>query len=100
MSTMNRLGYPEHPGYSDDCCGNTPCTCQEPYEFRVTVEDLKTGERQVMEFTPGDYVLIPFGPCRRDGVQMLPMQGRQVITVSRYGPLAKARVISPEVAGG
>ena len=31
--------------------------------FRVTVEDLETGEKQSRTVSAGDYVLIPFAPC-------------------------------------
>lgn len=31
--------------------------------FRVTVEDLETGEKQAVEVAEGDFMLIPFGPC-------------------------------------
>lgn len=31
--------------------------------FRVTVEDLDTGETQSMVVSEGDYMLIPFSPC-------------------------------------
>lgn len=31
--------------------------------FRVTVEDLKTGEVMSREVGEGDYILIPFAPC-------------------------------------
>ena len=31
--------------------------------FRVTVEDLETGDKGVMEVAEGDYMLIPFGSC-------------------------------------
>jgi hypothetical protein len=71
------------------------------YEFRVTVEDLTTGDRQVMEFAPGDYVLIPFGPCYRDGVQVYPLKCRHVTTIGGYGPSLPARTVPPgEAATG
>lgn len=31
--------------------------------FRVTVEDLSTGEKRSVDVTEGDYVLVPFEPC-------------------------------------
>lgn len=33
-------------------------------EFQVTVRDLKTGDVQMMTVAVGDYVVIPFLPCR------------------------------------
>jgi hypothetical protein len=66
-----------------------------PYEFRVTVEDLTTGDKQVMEFAPGDYVLIPFAPCYRDGIQIYPQKGTHVITVKDYRPQEPARQVEP-----
>jgi len=59
--------------------------------FRVTVEDLDSGEVQVMEIAEGDYVLIPFAPCRRASVQVYPLAGTHVITVEGYGPRWPAR---------
>lgn len=35
--------------------------------FRITVEDLATGERQVWEIAAGDYMLIPTGDCHVSG---------------------------------
>ena len=32
--------------------------------FRVTVEDLDTGHKESRIVAPGDYILIPFAPCR------------------------------------
>jgi hypothetical protein len=37
--------------------------------FRVTVEDLETGEVRSMEIAEGDYLLIPFGSCYLNHVQ-------------------------------
>lgn len=67
-------------------------------EFRVTVEDLTTGERQVMLFAKGDYVLIPFAPCRRVGVDADLLAGTHVITVGGYGPSERALVVPSEGA--
>lgn len=62
-------------------------------EFRVTVEDLASGERQCMEFSPGDYLLVPFAPCYVAGVQAYPTSGTHVITVKGHRPAAPARVV-------
>lgn len=61
------------------------------HQFRVTVEDLVEGTKRVMEFAPGDYLLIPFAPCHRAGVQVYPKSGTHVITVKDYWPEAPAR---------
>lgn len=37
--------------------------------FKVTVEDLDNGETQSMVVAPGDYMLIPFAPCRLHAAQ-------------------------------
>jgi hypothetical protein len=64
------------------------------HQFRVTVEDLETGDRQVMEFAAGDYVLIPFAPCRRAGIQMYPRSGTHVITVKDHRPQEAPREVT------
>ena len=69
------------------------------HQFRVTVEDLVEGTRQVVEFAPGDYVLIPFAPCRRDGIQLYPGKGTHVITVKDYRPQAPAREVEEDFRG-
>lgn len=63
------------------------------HEFRVTVEDLTTGERKVMNFAAGDYVLIPFAPCWRDSVSVYPKSGTHIITIKGYRPAEPAQVI-------
>lgn len=63
------------------------------HQFRVTVEDLTEGTKHVREFAPGDYILIPFGPCHRHGVQIYPRSGTHVITVKDYGPTAASREV-------
>ncbi len=65
-----------------------PAAPDGQHQFRVTVEDLVTGDRQVMAFAPGDYVLIPFEPCHRGGVQAFPATGTHVITVRGHRPSA------------
>lgn len=67
-------------------------------EFRVTVEDLITGERSVMEIAAGDYVLIPFAPCYRAEVQAYPTSGTHVITIKGHRPAANPRVVSTDEA--
>jgi len=66
-----------------------------PDLFRVTVEDLATGETQTMEISSGDYLLIPFAPCYRDSVQSYPLEGRHVITIRGHRPSAPARTVYP-----
>jgi hypothetical protein len=66
-----------------------------PSYFRITVEDLETGDKQVMEVSAGDYVVIPFAPCYRDGVQSYPLEGRHVITVKGHSPSGPARAVEP-----
>jgi hypothetical protein len=38
--------------------------------FRVTVEDLETGDKQAMEVAEGDYALLTFGSCYLDGISV------------------------------
>lgn len=68
------------------------------HQFRVTVEDLVTGDKQVMEFAPGDYVLIPFAPCHRSSMQAYPRSGTHVITLKDHRPQATPNKIESEGA--
>jgi hypothetical protein len=68
--------------------------------FRVTVEDLDEGTKQVMEFAAGDYLLIPFAPCRLDGAQVYPAKGTHVVTIKDYRPAAPAREVEPTTDSG
>jgi hypothetical protein len=70
------------------------------YEFRVTVEDLVTGDRQVTEFARGDYVLIPFAPCLLASAQAYPTKGTHVITIKNYRPAAKHRTVEATTDSG
>lgn len=54
--------------------------------FRVTVEDLATGDRQSMIVHSGDYVLIPFAPCHLAHTQADLIAGTHVLTVKGYRP--------------
>lgn len=58
--------------------------------FRVTVEDLETGDRQVMEVAEGDYLLIPFGSCYLDGVTRH-SNGTVQLNVRGHHPAGPAR---------
>jgi hypothetical protein len=64
-----------------------------PYSFRVTVEDLKTGDRSVMEVAEGDYALIPFAPCHLASSQVYPAKGTHVLTLKDYRPAAPGRAV-------
>lgn len=60
--------------------------------FRVTVEDLETGETGVMEVAEGDYMLIPFGPCYLDGITRH-ANGTVQLTVRGHNPAGPARTV-------
>lgn len=64
--------------------------------FRVTVEDLHNGEKSAMIVHPGDYILIPFEPCHRAGVQTYPSSGTHIITIKGYGPAVPGREVDPD----
>lgn len=49
-------------------------------QIRVTIEDLKTGDKEVVEFGD-DYLLICAGRTYEDGIQVYPTKGTHVITV-------------------
>lgn len=62
--------------------------------FRVTVVDLESGETGEKIVAPGDYILIPFAPCRLDttawnknGTIQLTIKGHapQVVEDSDHG---------------
>lgn len=63
------------------------------HQFRVTVEDLETGDVEVMEFAAGDYVLIPFAPCHRSHIAAYPKSGTHVITIKDHRPQDAPRKI-------
>lgn len=63
--------------------------------FRVTVEDLETGDKQAMEIAEGDYLLIPFAPCYLDGAQIYPGKGTVVLTIKDHRPAEKSRQVQP-----
>jgi hypothetical protein len=56
--------------------------------FRVTVEDLSTGEKDSKVIGEGDYILIPFAPCYLDGFQRYPGKGTVVLTIKDHKPQA------------
>lgn len=61
--------------------------------FRVTVEDLETGEKMVQEVAPGDYVLIPFGSCRLDSVNHYG-NGTVQLTLKGHAPQWKPKRVN------
>ena len=67
----------------------------EPEYFRITVEDLATGETGVMEVASGDYMLIPLGSCYLHSTARH-ANGTVVLTLKDHQPTGKPR--TPEVA--
>lgn len=67
--------------------------------FRVTVEDLETGEKQSMEIAEGDYLLIPFGRCYLSHVQRS-ANGTVQISVMDHRPSGPVRNRYTENAQG
>lgn len=55
--------------------------------FRVTVEDLTTGEKQSRIVGEGDYMLIPFAPCYMHSTQVYG-NGTVSVTLKGYAPVA------------
>ena len=53
-------------------------------QLRVTIEDLKTGDKEIVEFGD-DYILICAGHTYQDGIQVYPTKGTHVITVKGVG---------------
>jgi hypothetical protein len=66
--------------------------------FRVTVEDLETGEKMVREVAEGDFVLMGFGSCYLANRTHY-ANGTVQLTVRDHWPAAASRPIEPgEVA--
>lgn len=63
--------------------------------FRVTVEDLETGDKQAMEIAEGDYILIPFGSCRLDSAQRW-KSGTVQLVLRDHHPAGDPRHPNPE----
>lgn len=61
--------------------------------FRVTVEDLQTGDKQVIEVAGGDYVLNTFGGCYLDTMQRY-ANGTIQVNIRDHAPTAKARPVT------
>lgn len=62
-------------------------------EFRVTVEDIETGETETMVVHSGDYLLIPFAPCYLSGTQKYLTTGTVQLTVKDWRPQGSARKV-------
>jgi hypothetical protein len=63
--------------------------------FRVTVEDLETGDKSVMDVVPGDLMLIPFAPAFKAHSMHYASTGTTVITVKDHRPEWPAREVEP-----
>lgn len=60
--------------------------------FKVTVEDLKTGEKQAMVVSEGDYMLIPFAPCDLHYTHRS-VNGTVQVTLKDHRPVRPAEVV-------
>jgi hypothetical protein len=58
--------------------------------FRVTVEDLETGDVQSMQVAAGDYMVIPFEPCYLDRTQRNG-NGTVQLTLRKHSPAGPPR---------
>ena len=58
--------------------------------FRVTVEDLETGDTQSMQVAEGDCMLIPFEPCYLEHTKR-GANGTVQITLKKHHPAGPAR---------
>jgi hypothetical protein len=58
--------------------------------FRVTVEDIETGESSMVEVAEGDYLLVPFGSCYLDGVTQH-ANGTVQLTIKGHRPAGPPR---------
>jgi hypothetical protein len=64
--------------------------------FRVTVEDLETGEKQSRVVSEGDYMLIPFAPCYLHSAQRYG-NGTVSVTLKGYAPLPVEQAVNGDV---
>lgn len=55
--------------------------------FRVTVEDLESGETGTRVVGVGDYILMPFAPCYLDGI-VQHSNGTVQLTLKGHAPEA------------
>lgn len=62
--------------------------------FRVTVEDLETGDREAMIVHAGDYILIPFEPCHLHHTQRS-SNGTVTVTLRDHRPQDAPRQVEP-----
>lgn len=62
--------------------------------FRITVEDLDTGDKQVREFAEGDYVVTTLGDCYLDRVNTY-SNGTVQLTIKNHLPLGSPREVRP-----
>jgi len=63
--------------------------------FRVTVEDLETGDKQVREIAEGDYVLSTFGGCYLDGMNQY-RNGTVQLTIRNHAPAGTPREVESD----
>jgi hypothetical protein len=56
--------------------------------FRVTCEDLATGQTQTMDVVAGDYMLIPFAPCHLHHTQRH-ANGTAILTLKDHRPVTR-----------
>lgn len=63
--------------------------------FRVTVEDLQNGDKQVIEVAEGDYVVNAFGGCYLDTTQRY-SNGTIQISIKDHLPMGKPRHGAPD----
>lgn len=62
--------------------------------FRVTVEDLDTGDKQAMEIAEGDFLLIPFGGCYLAS-RSSHANGTVQLTIRDHRPAGPPREVTP-----
>ena len=67
---------------------------EQRHGFRVTVEDLETGDKQAMIVHSGDYMLIPFEPCHLHHTQRS-IDGTVQLTIRNHRPQVQARQVEP-----
>lgn len=64
------------------------------HQFRVTVEDLETGEKSVTEVAAGDYFLTTFEPCYLAHTTAH-ANGTRVLTIRDHRPQDAPREVTP-----
>lgn len=69
-------------------------------DYRVTVEDLDTGDTDTRDMYNGDYLLLTFGGCYLHRTDAYPTKGTHVLTIKGHAPHGRAHARPGAVIDG